>query len=168
MGWVCYFIDKRKIVKKQVVMRKIVLILMIIVGASLGSFAQTDSTTTEGDGWKQKTLFSSGTGKIEHGFYGGLMTRYGQVNGQSALLLGGKGAWLINHSIGVGIAGNSLMNRTYTSVNHDVVGGYAGGNGGFMIEPILFADRPLHVALPVVVGGGFIRGLLKINSLSFS
>ena len=141
------------------IMKKIVLLLIATVTFSAHSFAQTDSTTidqSENKGWEQKTLFSSGNGKIEHGFYGAVMPRYGQIDGNGAFLFGGKGAWIINHNLAIGISGNSLTSRNYTSPNKNAVAGYFGGNGGFMIEPILFADRPLHVALPVVVGGGFV------------
>jgi len=122
---------------------------------SFGAWAQTDSTNAS-DGWEQKSIFKSGNGKTTHGFYGGIITRYGQVSGNGSALLGAKGAWIINHKLGIGISGNSIMNRTKTSANGNVFAGYAGGNGGIMIEPIIFADKAVHITLPVVFGGGFI------------
>ena len=52
-----------------------------------------------------------------------------------------------------------IMNRTYSSTNNQIVSGFAGGNGGFLLEPILYADRTVHVALPVVFGGGFVDAI---------
>lgn len=136
----------------------IVSILMVISG-----YAQSDSATTKADDWQQKTLFSTGNGKMTNGFYGGLTPRYGQINGGGAFLMGAKGAWIINHSLGIGLAGNSLASRQYNTLNLNAVAGYFGGNGGFMIEPILFADKPIHVALPVVIGGGYIGEYVRFG-----
>ena len=44
-----------------------------------------------------RTVFGGGDGKIEHGGYGALTFAYTTIDGESALLLGGRGGWLINH-----------------------------------------------------------------------
>jgi len=142
-------------------MNKIILLFIASIAISASVFAQTDSTTTvsttENSGWEQKTLFSSGNGKLTSGFYGGLMMRYGQIDGDGSFFMGGKGAWIINHSFGLGLAGNGMMNRTYTSNSGNAFTGFSGGNGGLLIEPIFFADRPIHFSVPMVIGGGFLN-----------
>ena len=145
-------------------MKNYIVLIAVFITFSVCSFAQESSNdSTSSEGWKQKSIFESGNGKMDHGFYGGLMTRYAQIDGQSAFLIGVKGAWVINHSLGIGLAGNNLMKRTYTSANKDIVKGYLGGNGGFLLEPVLYSDRAIHVALPVVFGGGYISEYVFIG-----
>ena len=150
-------------------MKKYIVLIAVVTALSSFSFAQQDSTVVVKDNsneWKQNSIFQPGNGKLESGFYGALMTRYGQIDGNGAFLVGGKGAWIINHSLGIGIAGNGLMSRTYTSPNSNIVAGYLGGNGGILIEPVLFSDKSVHIALPVVFGGGYVTQYVFVGETS--
>ena len=98
---------RKSIIKHLYIMKNHIILTAALTAFSLFSVAQeTSATNSESGAWEQKSIFKSGTGKIDHGFYGGVMTRYGQVDGESAFLFGAKGAWIINHSLGIGIAGN--------------------------------------------------------------
>lgn len=117
---------------------------------------------TEKDQQDYKTLF--GSENMSYGAYGGLSVNYSQVDGRDALLVGARGVWIINHSLGIGFAGNGFANdmqfdRTINGIydNYSLAGGY----GGLLIEPIIGAKYPVHVSVPVLIGAG---GIAYINN----
>ena len=118
--------------------------LVILIGISL--FSQTNDDEI-------KTIFNNG--RTKHGAYGGLSINYSQIDGKDAFLVGARGAWLIDHSIGIGIAGYGFINDIHTNdgfidADLDLVGGY----GGLLIEPIIMAKSPVHISLPIIIGAG--------------
>ena len=48
------------------------------------------------DEFKQDTLFKSG--KVKHGGFGGPVLKVSSIKDSGRVLVGGRGAWLINHS----------------------------------------------------------------------
>ena len=132
-------------------MRKLTLILLgMIIG--LGVMAQEDE---EKSTQEYKTLF--GNDKITHGGYGGISFGYSQIDNKDAFLVGAQGAWLINHGVGIGIAGRGFVNDLKFEKN--IIGtkqeyNLAGGYGGLLIEPIIGARHPVHVSIPIVIGAG--------------
>ena len=118
--------------------------LVILIGISL--FSQTNDDEI-------KTIFNNG--RTKHGAYGGLSINYSQIDGKDAFLVGARGAWLIDHSIGIGLAGYGFINDIHTNdgfidADLDLVGGY----GGLLIEPIIMAKSPVHISLPIIIGAG--------------
>lgn len=100
-----------------------------------------------------KTIF--GNGEVSHGGYGGLSFNYSQIDGQDALLAGARGAWIVNHRLGIGLGGYGFindMNFKYDDEkgNHFLSGGY----GGLLIEPIIAPNNPIHLSIPVLIGAG--------------
>ncbi len=57
---------------------------------------------------QEQTLL--GTGSIENGGYGAVVTKFTSVNGHFGLLIGGRGGWIINHSFALGAAVYGLAN----------------------------------------------------------
>lgn len=114
--------------------------------------AQSGSVDEDDNRWSQNTVFKPG--EASHGGYGGLTLRMSEMNDKSALMIGGKGAWIINHSLGIGLAGSGVISMSDYDPNTNITTGYAGGFGGFLIEPILFADKLVHVSIPMILGGG--------------
>lgn len=103
-----------------------------------------------------KTIFGDGD-KATHGGYGGLSFNYSQIDGKDALLVGARGAWIINHGIAIGIAGYGFANdMDYEKNINGYVDNYslAGGYGGLLIEPIIGAKWPVHVSIPILIGAG--------------
>jgi hypothetical protein len=99
-----------------------------------------------------QTLFGN---NVSQGGYGGISMGYTQIGGNDAFYSGIKGAWIIGHSIGVGIAGNGIV----TELQNDIVPNQeynviSAGYGGLLIEPILFGLKPVHVSMPVIIGAG--------------
>ena len=91
--------------------------------------------------------------KIDNGGYGAFGVGYTTIDGKDAILINFKGAWVINHNIALGFAGSGFFNnldKTTTSNDQYLGGGY----GGFYFEPILFPKSPVHLAFPILIGGG--------------
>ncbi len=129
-------------------------ILIFAVFMGLMGFSQEDNNNKE-----YKTLF--GSNNMTHGGYGAMSINYSQLDGEDALLVGMRGAWIINHGIGIGLGGYGITNN----INRDLYGdGYqyqlAGGYGGLLIEPIIGANNPVHISIPVLIGAG---GIAYVN-----
>lgn len=86
------------------------------------------------------------------GGYGGFSLGYTNVNGLDALAMGIRGGWIIGHGFALGLAGEGFTSD-FTPVGGDYYA-ISGGYGGLLIEPILFGWFPVHVSLPLVLGGG--------------
>lgn len=102
---------------------------------------------------EMRTLFGN-SGIRSNGGYGGVTTGYTQLDGRDAIIIGGRGAWLINHTIGIGIAGYGFLSehKFDTELNDDYQ--LAGGYGGLMFEFIMNPKSPVHISFPVTVGAG--------------
>lgn len=89
------------------------------------------------------------------GFYFGFNTSYSQIDGYDAFSAGASVAMISNHGLALGFAGKGFFSEVYkTEPGSNTSYGYAGGYGGFLIEPILFPKNPVHVSFPVLLGAG--------------
>ena len=125
------------------------LLMLMFLGAGLS--AQDENRNPQ----EYRTLF--GSDEMSHGGYGGLSVNYTQIDGQDAVLVGARGAWVINHGVALGIAGYGFANdMKYEKTINDFTGRYtlAGGYGGLLIEPIIGAKWPVHVSIPILIGAG--------------
>ena len=104
---------------------------------------------------QEETLI--GNGEVTHGGFGGPVVKYTQIKGEPALLVGGRGGWIINHSFIIGGGGYGLVNdirpniiipgnREYPFINF--------GYGGVELEYIIQSDRLLHFSIYTLIGGG--------------
>lgn len=153
--------------------RTIVLIAaMIFLGAF--SFAQEDNKDEKEvnrnetkknkntNSQEYRTLF--GGDETSHGGYGGIMVNYSKIDGKDAVLVGARGGWIINHGITIGLGGYGFVNdMNYDKTIDGVYDNYslAGGYGGLLIEPIIGAKHPVHLAIPIIIGAG---GVSYINN----
>jgi hypothetical protein len=103
---------------------------------------------------RPQTLLSE---PIVHGAYGGPTLAYTRLQGHDAILVGGRGGWLINHRLVVGGAGYGVTNRvavpagaTASDADHQLTFGY----GGFWLEYIVAPSRLVHGSVGALVGGG--------------
>jgi opacity protein-like surface antigen len=98
-----------------------------------------------------RTLFDPHSGS---GGYGAFSIGYTKINAQDALLIGGRGEWVVGHGFGLGLGGYGFLNdATYNptdQLNYVLAGGY----GGLVMEPILFGWFPVHLSFPIMVGAG--------------
>lgn len=127
-------------------MKKYLLAVIMLVITGSYAFAQENDN-------KVRTIFDSKEDQ-SNGGYGAIMVNYSQVMDRDALLVGGRGAWIINHNFGLGLGGYGLM----TDPKHDnvlndeyqILGGY----GGLLLEPIVGAKLPVHLSFPILIGAG--------------
>jgi hypothetical protein len=100
-----------------------------------------------------KTIFG-GPNVQSIGGYGALSFGYTKVDNQDALLMGGRGAVVINHGFALGLGGQGFI----TQPVHDPFlmddYEYAGGYGGLYIEPIVGWRNPVHLSFPILIGAG--------------
>jgi len=87
------------------------------------------------------------TGKVEHGGFVGPEARITNLNGGTNVLMGGKGAWLIDHTYYLGVGGfGSVRDVKDTQLNL----GYGGVLLGILREP----SKKFHYYGEVLVGAG--------------
>lgn len=109
------------------------------------------------------TLFGSGH-DIDNGGWGAPTVAYTRILDHDALLVGGRGGWLIDHRLTLGLAGyglvNDVLNADYDA--HLVAQGtvprkasrFRTGYGGLLIEPIIAHRKAVHLTLPIIIGAG--------------
>lgn len=89
------------------------------------------------------------------GFYFGFSTGYSQVDGYDAFSAGTTIAMIANHGLAIGFSGKGFFTEPYEfAPNSNTSFSYAGGYGGFLIEPIIFPKYPVHASFPILLGGG--------------
>ena len=96
-----------------------------------------------------------GNGEITNGGFGGPVVKYTQVNGEPAVLVGGRGGWIINHTFVIGGGGYGLVNDI--NANNIVFGvkPYINfGYGGLELEYIIHSDELTHFSVYSLIGGG--------------
>lgn len=113
-----------------------------------------------------RTIFGDGF-NIESGGYGAPEFKFGKVNEQFALLLGGKGGWVINHKFVIGGGGYGMTTGNtfdYTENLRDIDGNMVAdssrqldlgmGYGGIYLEYVLHPKKAVHLTFPVFIGAG--------------
>lgn len=101
---------------------------------------------------QEKTLLGS---RIEHGGFGGPVVKFTQVNDQFGVLVGGRGGWIINHGLVLGLGGYGLANEvkgveTFLGYEQNLNFGY----GGFEMEYIINSDDLMHMTIYTLIGAG--------------
>jgi hypothetical protein len=93
---------------------------------------------------------------LEHGGFGGPMLTVTQIASEAAILVGGGGGWLIDHTFYIGGAGMGLA--TKVSEPHPRTDGPARrlnfGYGGLIVGYIHGSDALVHWGLHALVGAG--------------
>jgi hypothetical protein len=98
-----------------------------------------------------QTIFGQDRGS---GGYGAITIGYSQIDNRDALIMGGRGEWVIGHGFGLGIAGYGFLNDPVYDAAQELNFALAGGYGGLVMEPIIMGWFPVHVAFPVLIGAG--------------
>ena len=141
-------------------MKKSVLSILFAF-ALVAVFAQDKEAPQE-----MKTIFGGQNDRISHDGYGALMVEYAQIDGKDAAIVGGRGGWIINHRLALGLAGKGIasnLSYPYDDAGQEYTEKYYlnGGYGGLLIEPILAPFSPVHVSFPVIIGAGGVAYSLK-------
>ena len=98
------------------------------------------------------TIF--GHDRTENGGYGSFGAGYALIDNRDGIMISGRAAWIVNHTIAIGFSGSGFMNDFRYDPLYDEDVNLTGGYGGLLIEPIIFPKAPVHVSFPVVAGVG--------------
>lgn len=101
---------------------------------------------------EQQTLI---TGKFENSGYGGPMLRSAVIKGNTGVMAGGEGAWLVNRTFFLGGAGLGLVS-TFKASSFDPAktGDLSYTYGGIKIGMILNSDKLMHPVVHTLIGFG--------------
>jgi len=145
-------------------MKKLFSFTFCLAFLALPVFAQENTNTDDGSNsttekapkkeYEQKTLL--GNSKISHGGYIAPSIYGTQLNGEDAIMVGGRLSWLINHRFGLGIGGYGLTNTVqFNDISSVDESNYLEmGYGGLYFEPIIGSKFPVHVSFPILVAAG--------------
>jgi hypothetical protein len=96
-----------------------------------------------------------GNGDIEHGGFGGLVFKYTQIKNEPAVLVGGRGGWIINHTFVIGGGGYGLVNQIKTDyLINNIQPFISFGYGGLELEYIIQSDQLVHFTIYTLIGAG--------------
>jgi hypothetical protein len=90
---------------------------------------------------------------FESGGYGGPAFKFTSVKNKFSYMVGGGGAWIINHRITIGGMGFGLVSDLETTVGgntHDIDMNYGGFDGGY----VFFPDSVVHFTIHGTIGWG--------------
>lgn len=97
------------------------------------------------------------SGNMNHsGGFGALSFRSTSFRGETMVLAGLRGGWIINRTLAIGLEGHGIIPTTkYDDLDgsSDVVA--LGGYGGMFLELIFFSNEVVHVTFPVSGGAGW-------------
>ncbi len=92
--------------------------------------------------------------RFESGGFGGPVVKFSEVADAFAVFAGGRGGWIINHTLVIGGGGYGLANDIDLDgvpfLGRDVEFGY----GGLELEYINSSDELLHFTIYLLIGGG--------------
>lgn len=106
---------------------------------------------------QEQTLIN---GPIESGGFGGPVVKFSQVSNRFAVLAGGYGGWIINHSFLIGGGGYGLVNNIAASPAAQAYFGTTSdlrtqfGYGGLVLEYIGAPDNLIHFTMSTLIGAG--------------
>lgn len=91
--------------------------------------------------------------RFHSGGFGGPVVKFSEVDGDFAVFVGGRGGWIINHTLVLGLGGYGLVNDVdiieFPSAR-DIEFGY----GGFELEYINSSNSLIHFTAYLLIGGG--------------
>ncbi len=101
--------------------------------------------------YNMKTIFSN---DHAHGAWIDVSLRYMEINKLDGLAFGAKIGYLMNHTLGMGVAGYFFGNEE--SYNDLLLDDFSikGGHVGFFVEQLIAPTFPVHISIPIFAGIG--------------
>ena len=97
-------------------------------------------------------------GDIEHGVFGGPALKVTQFHDDVGVMIGGRGGWIINHTLSIGAGGYGQIDDVDSPVTDRYLNvGYVGG----IVEFIILSDRAIHLSVNALIGVGGVNHLDK-------
>jgi len=94
-------------------------------------------------------------GDLESGGFGGPVIKLGSFNGETGVLVGGRGGWIINHTFIIGFGGYGLTNRVLANSTGPLGERYMNlGYGGLELEYIPESNKLVHYSFMLLLGAG--------------
>lgn len=117
--------------------KKLVLVLLLSAVAIMG---------------QAETLVS---GHLESGGFGGPVVKFTQINDEFAVLVGGRGGWIMNHTFILGGGGYGLVNEIETkSIFEGKFLQLMMGYGGLELEYVNSSNSLIHFSIYLLLGAG--------------
>ncbi len=94
---------------------------------------------------------------FKSGAFGATTFEYTKINGQDAVITGGRFGWIIDNSIVLGGSYYALVGNVRTNYKDNVNGlspSLGFNYGGLELEYIFFADNPIHFSADMLLAGG--------------
>jgi hypothetical protein len=127
-------------------MKKLAIILSLLLAVS---FSKAQDTYQNDE---MQTIFSK---RRSNGGYGAFSVAYSEIGGRDGLVTGGRGAFIFDHTLAIGIAGYGFANNLdYHGHANEYEYSLAGGYAGLLIEPIIAGKSPVHISFPIIIGMG--------------
>ena len=135
-------------------MKKLITLVLVVIG--LAVFGQ------EEDSQDFQTIFGD---NFTSGGYGAPELKLGNVNGETSLLLGGRGGWIIGHRFVLGGGGYGMTtSNTFMEDPFDKPSNLPAdstreikvdmGYGGVLLEFIALPKKAVHLSFPILIGAG--------------
>ena len=118
---------------------------------------------------EEQTIFK---GEVESGgLFGGPVVKFTSINDQSAVMVGGRGGWVINHSFVIGGGGYGVVTEVDAPAGVmpeegplDIELGY----GGFELEYIIRPNSLAHFSVYTFIGCGSARYVKDVGPVTES
>src|SRR6476620_4169752 len=123
--------------------------LLALCLIALPAFAQEQTLVGEG-------FHSSG--------FGGPALKVTRFNDKDVLMVGAGGAWYINHTLGLGIAGYR-MSTNMTGPTGDSSRILEFGYGGGTVEYVICSENLLHFSVTTLIGAGALSYSFRHSNL---
>jgi hypothetical protein len=139
-------------------MRKIIVTVALFALTLINLNAQTVESEESKESKRPEINTLIGSGETFHSGYGGLHMKITDMNGQTGMMMGGRGGWLINGKFTLGLAGYGLVSGrdiTYTDKDDKVINTKNNiGYGGLYLEYIHEPVSLIHFTGNVLLGFG--------------
>ena len=142
----CSICNKNKRHMKKIIFT--IVYLVVLTGVNAQVLDEKNEPKRSDD--EIKTIFS---GSKSNGGYFDLYVNYTEVDSREAIEIGSRIAFIIGHSLSIGIDGAGFI----SNIEEESPGKenlITGGYGGLVIEPIIFPKAPVHITTPILMGGG--------------
>ena len=121
--------------------------------AIISSYGLAQPRSEGGDKEQQiSTIF--GHNHTENGGYGAFGAGYSLIDNRDGIVISGRAAWIVNHTLALGLTGSGFLNDFRYDAQYDEDVNLTGGYGGILIEPIIFPKAPVHLSFPIMGGVG--------------